>query len=261
MKQFNLTNYLNSLKEITFPTQNEFANARYWQRNIIKDLKTPFDVPNIILGKKYYIDWTKLESRYRGRDVDEHHKMMCNCGIGGIIFETVKLYKSSFGFTEVSLFGICVTPNGLDKFKIVLYNKAEKYNVPIITFKNFNSINYYLVSDVYTDKTLRTKIMEKGMVVNGTKITYNELASAQLSMLGYNVCSVNGINTITTCEWNGVDVVAIEPQVVTFNTGFSFSTDNVMLSNGYSEFTMESYEKTTFPYQSYRDCVNNNNLK
>lgn len=261
MKQFNLTNYLNSLKEIKFPTQNEFANAKYWQRNIIKDLTTPFDVPNIILGKKYYIDWSKLEPRYTGKNADEHYRMMSNCGIGEIIFEKVGLYKSISGFIEMSLFGICATPNGVDKFKIILYNKMGKYNTPFIVFNSFDSIYYNLYSDVYTDKTLRTKIIEKGMVVNGTKITYNELASAQLSMLGYNVCSVNGMNTITTCEWNGVDVVAIEPRVVTYHSGFTFTTDSVMLYNGCTEYTMETYEKTTFPYQSYQECVNNNKIK
>lgn len=261
MKQFNLTNYLNSLKEYRFPTQNEFANAKYWQRNIIKDLTTPFDVPNIILGKKYYIDWASLSANYTGKNADEHHKMMRNCGIGEIIFEKVGLYKSICGYAKITLFGICATPNGVDKFEILLLDKNEKYNSPIIVFNSIDSINYKLFSDVYTDKTLRNKILEKGMVVNGTKITYNELASAQLSMLGYNVCSVNGMNTITTCEWNGVDVVAIEPRVVTYCSGFSFTTDKVMLYNGYSENTMESYESTTFPYQSYRECVNNNKIK
>ena len=260
MKQFDLPNYLNSLKEITFPTQNEFANAKCWQRNVIKDLKTPFDVPNIVLGKKYYIDWTKLEKRYKGRTADTHYKMMRNCGIGGIIFEKVSLYKSTFGGTEISLYGICATSNGIDNFKIILKDKMENYNQTTIYFKSID-LDYYLFSDVYTDKTLKNKIIEKGIVVNGTKITYNKLASAQLSMLGYNVCSVNGINTITTCEWNGVDVVAIEPKVVTYNCGFAFTTDNVVLSNGYREDTMETYEKTTFPYQSYQECVNNNKIK
>ena len=261
MKQFDLPNYLNSLKDFRFPTQNEFANAKYWQRNIIKDLTTPFDVPNIILGKKYYIDWTNLSANYTGKNADEHHKMMRNCGIGEIIFEKVGLYKSPFGFAKISLFGICATSNGVDKFKILLLDKNEKYNSPIIVFNSIDSINYNLYSNVYTDKTLRTKIMEKGMVVNGTKITYNELASAQLAMLGYNVCKVNGMNTITTCEWNGVNVDAIEPKVVTYHSGFAFTTDSVVLYNGHSEETMESYEKTTFPYQSYRDCVNSNKIK
>lgn len=260
MAQFDLTNYFNILKGMRFRKQNEFANAKYWQRNIIKDLKTPFDVPNIILGKKYYIDWTNLSTNYTGKIADKHHKMMRNCGIGEIIFEKVILYKSVLGGTEISLYGICATPNGVDNFKIILKDKTTNYNQTIIRFMSID-LDYNLYSDVYTDKTLRTKIMEKGMVVNGTKITYNELASAQLSMLGYNVCEVNGINTITTCEWNGVDVVAIEPQVVTYNCGFSFTIDNVMLSNGYSENTMESYEKRTFPYQSYQECVNNNKIK
>lgn len=261
MKQFDLTNYLNILKGMHFRTQNEFANAKYWQRNIIKDLTTPFDVPNIILGKKYYIDWTKLKARYTGKNADEHHKMMRNCGIGEIIFEKIGLYKSTYGFAKISLFGICATSNGVDKFKILLHDEHEKYNSPIICFNSIDSIKYNLFSDVYTDKTLRTKIMEKGMVVNGTKITYNELASAQLSMLGYNVCKVNGMNTITTCKWNGVDVDAIEPRVVTYHSGFAFTTDSVVLYNGYNEDTMESYEKTTFPYQSYQECVNNNEIK
>lgn len=261
MKQFDLPNYLNILKGMRFRTQNEFAKAKYWQKNIIKDLKTPFDVPNIVLGKKYYIDWTNLSAKYTGKSANEHHKMMCNCGIGEIIFEKVILCKSILGGTEIFLFGICATPNGVDNFKIILKDKMKSYNKPTICFKSIDDIDYDLFSDIYTDKTLRTKIMEKGMVVNGTIITYNELASAQLSMLGYNVCSVNGINTITTCEWNGVDVVAIEPKVVTYNCGFSFTTDNVMLSNGYSEDTMESYEKTTFPYQSYQECINNNKIK
>lgn len=260
MAQFDLTNYFNILKGMRFRKQNEFANAKYWQRNIIKDLKTPFDVPNIVLGKKYYIDWTNLSTNYTGKIADKHHKMMRNCGIGEIIFEKVILYKSVLGGTEISLYGICATPNGVDNFKIILKDKTTNYNQTIIRFMSID-LDYNLYSDVYTDKTLRTKIMEKGMVVNGTKITYNELASAQLSMLGYNVCEVNGINTITTCEWNGVDVVAIEPQVVTYNCGFSFTIDNVMLSNGYSENTMESYEKRTFPYQSYQECVNNNKIK
>ena len=260
MEKFDLPNYLNILKGFRFRKQDEFANAKYWQRNIIKDLKTPFDVPNIILGKKYYIDWTNLEKKYKGGSADTHYKMMCNCGIGEIIFTKVALYKSTFGGTEISLWGICATPNGLDNFKIMLKDKMETYNQTTIHFKSVD-LEYYLFSDVYTDKTLRNKIIEKGIVFNGTKITYNELASAQLSMLGYNVCSVNGINTITTCEWNGVEVVAIEPQVVTYCSGFSFTTDNVMLSNGYSEDTMESYEKTTFPYQSYQECINNNKIK
>lgn len=260
MKQFDLTNYFNILKGMRFRKQNEFANAKYWQRNIIKDLKTPFDVPNIVLGKKYYIDWTNLENRYKGGKADTHYKMMRNCGVGEIIFEKVTLYKSTFGGTEISLFGICATSNGIDNFKIILKDKIGNYNQTTIYFKSID-LDYYLFSDVYTDKTLKNKIIEKGIVVNGTKITYNELASAQLSMLGYNVCEVNGINTITTCKWNGVDVVAIEPKVVTYNCGFAFTTDNVMLSNGYSEDTMESYEKTTFPYQSYQECVNNNKIK
>ena len=261
MKQFDLPNYLNSLKEIKFPTQNEFTNAKYWQRNIIKDLKTPFDVPNIILGKKYYIDWTNLESKYKGGRADIHYKMMRNCGIGEIIFEKIALYKSTFGGTEISLWGICATPNGVDNFKIMLKDKMETYNQTTIHFKSID-LEYNLFSDVYTDKTLRNKIIEKGIVFNGTKIAYNELASAQLSMLGYNVCNVNGLNTITTCEWNGVEVVAIEPKVVTYNTGFAFTTDKIVLSNGYSEDdTMESREKRTFPYQSYQECVNNNKIK
>lgn len=260
MKQFDLTNYLNILKGMRFRTQNEFAKAKYWQKNIIKDLKTPFDVPNIVLGKKYYIDWTNLENKYKGGKADTHYKMMRNCGIGEIIFEKVALYKSTFGGTEISLYGICATPNGIDNFKIILKDKMENYNQTIIYFKSID-LDYYLFSDVYTDKTLKNKIIEKGIVVNGTKITYNELASAQLSMLGYNVCEVNGINTITTCKWNGVDVVAIEPKVVTYNCGFAFTTDNVVLSNGYSEDTMETYEKTTFPYQSYLECRNKNKIK
>ena len=149
MNQFDLTNYLNVLKGMRFRTQNEFAKAKYWQKNIIKDLKTPFDVPNIVLGKKYYIDWTRLENRYKGGKADTHYKMMCNCGIGEIIFEKVALYKSTFGGTEISLFGICATSNGIDNFKIILKDKifgiAEKsaqtkdnpYPFPQITDDNF----------------------------------------------------------------------------------------------------------------------------
>ena len=261
MAQFDLTNYLNILKGMRFRTQNEFSNAKNWQKNVIKDLKSPFVVPNIILGKKYYIDWTKLEARYTGKSADEHHRMISDCGIGEIIFEKIGLYTSTFGFTEIKLFGVCATSNGVDKFKIVLFDENEKYNQATISFSSFDSIYYNLHSDVYTDKTLKTKILENGVVVNGTKITYNQLASAQLSMLGYNVCEVNGMNTITTCEWNGVDVVAIEPRVVTYNCGFAISTDKVVLYNGYSEDTMETYETRTFPYQSYLECRNKNKVK
>jgi hypothetical protein len=261
MAQFDLTNYLNILKGMRFRTQNEFSKAKNWEKNVIKDLKSPFVVPNIILGKKYYIDWTKLEARYTGKSADEHHKMMCSCGIGEIIFEKIGLYKSTFGFTEIKLFGVCATSNGVDKFKIVLCDENEKYNQATISFSSFDSINYNLHSEIYTDKTLKTKILENGVVVNGTKITYNQLASAQLSLLGYNVCEVNGMNTITTCEWNGVEVVAIEPRVVTYNCGFAISIDEVVLYNGYSEDTIETYETRTFPYQSYLECRNKNKVK
>lgn len=261
MAQFDLTNYLNILKGMRFRTQNEFSKAKNWQKNVIKDLKSPFVVPNIILGKKYYIDWTKLEARYTGKAANEHYRMMRNCGIGEIIFEKIGLYTSTFGFTEIKLFGICATSNGIDEFKIVLFDKNEKYNQTTISFSSFDSINYHLHSDVYTDKTLKTKILENGVVVNGTKITYNQLASAQLSMLDYSVCEVNGMNTITSCEWNGVDVVAITPRVVTYNCGFAITTDKVVLYNGYSEDTIETYETKKFPYQSYQECVNKNKIK
>ena len=58
---------------------------------------------------------------------------MCNCGIGEIIFTKVALYKSTFGGTEISLWGICATPNGLDNFKIMLKDKMETYNQTTIT--------------------------------------------------------------------------------------------------------------------------------
>lgn len=260
MKTFDVCNYVNSIKNIEFPKQNEFANAKGWEKNIVggKDATRSYNVPDITLGKKYYIDWTKLFLDLYSSD-DKKKVETCNAiknsGIGEVIFNEI-IFERHFA---IILKGKCCTTLGVSNFKLTLpyRNTAE------IEFEEWRG-KYYFKTDIYTDKTLQKKVYSDGKVVLFEVISYYRLASAILRYsFNYNVCDVCGKNVITNCKWDGVSAVAVKPRVVSEECGFSITKDGKFRVYGYHMLTheIEDYENVFAPYSSYEECVNKNKIK
>ena len=259
MKQFNLSDYLNSINELTYPNQDEFTNAQYWQKNIIKDSSILFNVPNIILGKKYYVDWTKVMLSVLSQDEKNirNHNQIKQSGIGEIIFNEI-IFNFKHGI-EIFLKGVCCTKLGISNFKITLPIKWSAE----IKFEKWNG-RYYFNTDIYEDMSLSKKVFSKGVVENGIRISYNKLASAILKYsFDYNVCVVNGMNTITTCAWNGVGVIAVTPDVIENEIGFSISNngDFKVYGNHQQTHNIDDYETKFMPYNTFQKCVDDNRIK
>lgn len=257
MKQFNLPNYLNSIKELTYPNQNEFTNAQYWQKNIIKNSSVNYNVPNIILGKKYYVDWTKLTLNIQDEKEIETLNQIQKSGIGEIVFNEI-IFNFRHGI-EICLKGICCTKLGISNFRIALPIKWSAE----IKFEKWSG-RYYFNTDIYEDVSLNKKVFSKGVVENGIKISYNQLASAILKYsFGYNVCVVNGMNTITTCNWNGVGVIAVTPDVIKNEVGFVISNNGDFKVYTYYHQThnIDDYETQFMPYDTFQKCIDDNKIK